>query len=404
MGIERPICHLESRAITPFFDLSKLFIFRNARLLVCNLSLVKLLKALILAGGFGTRLRPLSCTRPKTLFPIVNKPLLQWVFERLVKSNFEEAILAVNQQTEFYIRQNRVPRYGLEVRYSRDPPRKPLGTAGPIKKAEKLIGLDKPFLVLNGDIFADFSYGEMMKNHREGKAVATIALYEVEDPSRYGVVDLSEDCHIRKFIEKPTKGNAPTNLINAGIYVLSPSIFEYIPKGKTVSMEREVFPKLAEEGVLFGYVVQGFWKDIGNPEEYLQTNRLILDDLAQGETRPNVTEFETKYPVAFDRGVSIGKNSIIGPYAIIGKNVTIGKNVKITDTVIFPNAIVGDFSSIEGAIIGEGATIGKKVQVQRGCIVGDQARLRDGVSVANKSFICPGKEVAESILKTTMIC
>ena len=206
MGIERSVSHLESRAMTPFFTPSKLFIFGIVKSLVCNLSLVKLLKALILAGGFGTRLRPLSCTRPKTLFPIVNKPLLQWIFERLAKNNFEEAILAVNQQTEFYIKQNRVPRYGLKVRYSRDPPRKPLGTAGPIKKAEKLIGHDEPFLVLNGDIFADFSYKEMMKNHSEGKAVATIALYEVEDPSRYGVVDIAEDCRIRKFIEKPAKG------------------------------------------------------------------------------------------------------------------------------------------------------------------------------------------------------
>jgi len=362
------------------------------------------LKALILAGGFGTRLRPLSCTRPKTLFPIVNKPLLQWVFERLDRNNFKEAILAVNQQTEFYIKQKRVPTYGLEVRYSRDPPRKPLGTAGPIKKAEKLIGHDDPFLVLNGDIFADFNYGEIMKNHREGKAVATIALYKVKDPSRYGAVDLAEDCHIRKFIEKPTDGNAPTNLINAGIYVLSPSVFQYIPKGKTVSMERRVFPKLAEEGTLFGHVVQGFWKDIGNPEEYLQTNRLILDDLAGKKTLSNVTEFKTKHPVAIDKGVSVGKNAVIGPYAIIGNNVTIGKNVRITDTVILPDAAVDDFSSIEGAIIGEGATIGKKTRVGRGCVIGDQATLKDGVSVANKSFICPGKEVAESILKTTMIC
>ena len=237
------------------------------------------MKALILAGGLGTRLRPLSCTRPKTLFPIVNKPLLQWIFERLAKNNVEEAILAVNRQTEFYIKQQRIPKCGLSVKYSIDPPKMPLGTAGPIKKAERLIGQSEPFLVLNGDIFADLNYKEILANHRERKALATIALYEVKDPSRYGVAEIAENCRITRFIEKPQKGTAPTNLINAGIYVLSPKVFQYIPQGKAVSMEREVFPKLAEKGELYGHVFKGLWIDIGKPEEYLQTNKILLDSL-----------------------------------------------------------------------------------------------------------------------------
>lgn len=363
-----------------------------------------MLKALILAGGFGTRLRPLSCTRPKTLFPVVNKPLLQWIFERLAKSNIEEAILAVNQQTEFYIRQKRIPRYGLKVKYSRDPPRTPLGTAGPIKKAEKLLGHDEPFLVLNGDIFDDLSYREMIENHHEEKAVATIALYEVEDPSRYGVVEMAEDNQIRRFIEKPAKGNAPTNLINAGIYVLSPSIFEYIAKGKAVSMEREVFPKLAEKGLLFGHVVHGLWIDIGKPEEYLQTNRLLLGDYAEKQGHRKTGKFELRDPIALDKGISIGEKTVIGPHAIIGKNVSIGKNVHIRDSVILPYAVIDDLSSIDGAIIGEGAKIGKKVRINKGCIVGDQAKVKDGISIAEKSWVCPGKEVSEDILKTAIIC
>src|SRR5512136_1047872 len=149
------------------------------------------LKAVILAGGFATRLRPLSCARPKTLFPIVNKPLLQWIFERLADSGVSEAVLAVNALTKFYIRQQRLPNRGLKIRFSVDPPKMPLGTAGPIKKAEKLLGHEEPFLVLNGDLITDISYKDLLKNHVEGKAVATIALHEVDDPSRYGVAELA---------------------------------------------------------------------------------------------------------------------------------------------------------------------------------------------------------------------
>ena len=206
------------------------------------------LKAIILAGGFGTRLRPLSCTRPKVLLPIVNKPLLQWIFERLAQNGIKEAILAINMQTEFYIKQQQLPKHGVRVKFSIDPPKTPLGTAGPIRRAEKLIGQEAPFLVLNGDIFADISYKDMIENHKEGKALATIALIKVEDPSRYGVAELAENNQIKRFIEKPPKQGVPTNLINAGVYILSPRIFDYIPKGRAVSMEREVFPKLADEG------------------------------------------------------------------------------------------------------------------------------------------------------------
>ena len=139
------------------------------------------MKALILAGGFATRLRPLSCARPKTLFPIVNKPLLQWIFERLAQGEVDEAILAVNALTQFYIRQHKPPTHGLKVRFSIDPPKMPLGTAGPIKKAEKLIGHVEPFIVLNGDIFANINYKKLLETHRNSDALATITLCTVED-------------------------------------------------------------------------------------------------------------------------------------------------------------------------------------------------------------------------------
>jgi mannose-1-phosphate guanylyltransferase len=280
----------------------------------------------------------------------------------------------------------------------------PLGTGGPVKKAEKLLGHSEPFLVLNGDIFADLSYTEILEKHKERGNLATIALCQAEDPSRFGVAEIAANCRIKKFIEKPAKGTAPTNLINAGIYVLNPKIFQYIPKGKMVSMEREVFPKLVEEGELYGHVFQGLWMDIGKPEEYLQLNRVLLESLANTQKHRSTHRFERKNPVAFDKGVSIGAKSVIGPHAILGKNVTVGKNVQITESVILPDAKIDDSSSIKGALIGEGAIIGKKVRIDKGCVIGDQAKIRDNVSLAKEVTVCPAKEVTENILKSKVIC
>ena len=356
------------------------------------------MKALILAGGFGTRLRPISCTRPKILFHIINKPLLQWTFERLEKNNITEAILAVNHQTEVYIKQHKIPKCGVKLKYSRDPLGKPLGTGGPIKKAEKLLGHDSPFLVLNGDIYADLSYAEILKKHKEEKAVATIALHKVKDPSRYGVVELAKDNRIKRFIEKPPRKTAPSDLINAGIYVLSPRIFNYIPQGKAVSIEREIFPKLAEAGTLYGYVLEGLWMDIGKPEEYLEINRTLTNLFANQQKHSTIPKVEIKNPSILGKGVSIGRNSIIGPHVVLGNDVAVGSNVRVRDSVILPSVMIGDFSSINCAIIGEGATIGKKVNIEKGCIIGDFAKINNNVSLARNVSVCPAKEISESVL------
>jgi mannose-1-phosphate guanylyltransferase len=357
---------------------------------------------LILAGGFATRLRPLSCGRPKTLLPIVNKPLIQWIFERLSNSCVKEAILAVNALTQFYIKQQRPRKYGLKIEFSIDPPKMPLGTAGPIKKAERLIGHDEPFIVLNGDIFADINYKELFNIHAKTDALATIALVKVNNPCRFGVAEMTNGNLIKRFIEKPAKDKAPSNLINAGVYVLSPKIFDYIPPGKAVSIEREVFPKLALEGRLFGHLVNGLWMDIGKPEEYLKANRIILDLQAETRKQGNEKNFVTNNPVALDKGISIGEKSVIGPYAILGKNVSVGKNVQIRNSVVFPNVEIGDLSCIDGAIVGEGARIGKNVKINCGCIIGDHVRIRENLELSGK--ICPGKEVSENILKHKIHC
>ncbi|MEM3695267.1 MAG: NDP-sugar synthase [Candidatus Bathyarchaeia archaeon] len=358
------------------------------------------MKALILAGGFGTRLRPLSCTRPKSLFPIINKPLLQWTFERLAQNGIKEAILAVNKQTEILIKQHRIRKCGLHVIYSLDPPKTPLGTGGPVKKAEKLIGHDSPFLVLNGDIFADVSYTEILKEHAENKAVATIAIHKVEDPSRFGVAELVDGKRIKRFIEKPRKEEAPTNLINAGVYALSPEIFNYIPSGRMVSLEREIFPKLAEEGKLCGYIFNGLWSDVGKPEDYMEINKLLLNSDANKCRRKIMCKGKIVEPVALDKGVSIDEKSIVGPYTVLGRNVEVGREARIRNAIIFPETTVSDYASIDNAIIGEHVVIGMKAKIGGGCILADGVKVRDGVSLVRNILVCPAKEVTDN----TTIC
>jgi mannose-1-phosphate guanylyltransferase len=347
-------------------------------------------KALILIGGFGTRLRPLTCTRPKALFPIVNKPLLEWTFERLAGDGVDEVVLAVNKLTEFHIKQQNLAKHGLKVKYSVDPPKMPLGTAGPIKKAQKLLNGKEPFFVLNGDLITEINFKEMLACHVEGQAVATIALHEAEDPSRYGVAELEKGNCIKQFIEKPPRGTEPTKLINAGVYVLSPKIFNYIPAGRAVSMEREIFPQLAQEKALYGHKVDGLWIDIGKPEEYLQTNKLLLQTCAD---KPRNSKYVCNSPVALAKGTKIGEGSIIGPCAILGENVVVGKNVQIQDSVIFANARIEDGAVIMGALIGEAAKIGKKAKVSDGCIVADHAKVKEG-SVLFNVHVCPAEEAA----------
>jgi NDP-sugar pyrophosphorylase family protein len=359
---------------------------------------VSLLKALILAGGFGTRLRPLSCTRPKILFPILDKPLLQWTLEGLARSGISEAILAVSRQTEFYIKASKLPKCGLKIVFSCDPPKKPLGTGGPIKKAEKLLR-DEDFLVVNGDIFSEVNFSEILKMHKEKEAVATIALHKAEDPSRYGVAELADGGRIKRFIEKPPAQTAPTNLINAGIYALSPEILEIIPEGRRVSLEREIFPKLVEKGELYGYMFDGLWADIGKTEDYLEINKILLHSHVKGQRFNVGNEVKVRMPVFFGKDFSAGEESIIGPYVVFGRDVKLGRNVRIKNSIIFPRVSISDFSSINGAIIGENVVIGREVKICENCVIGDYAVIGDKVSLAKGVSVCPAKEVFESISK-----
>jgi len=358
------------------------------------------LKAIVLGGGFGTRLRPLSCTRPKLLFPVANKPLLDWTLKRLAKSGIEEVVLAVNYMAEAFIKRYRSFTYGMKITYSKEA--KPLGTGGPIKKAEKLIGRDEPFLVLNGDILTNIDYAKLLKKHKEKNATATIALFGVENPSRYGIAELTKNSCIKNFVEKPDRRRAPCNLANAGIYVLEPELFDYIPSGRPVSIENEVFPKLAAEGKLYGYNFSGLWIDIGEPADYLKANRLLLDTVVRqsqlGEDVIMDKETMIEAPSVVGKEVTLGEGSKIGFHTTVGDHSVVGRGVCIENSIVLARTTISDFASIRGAVIGEGAVIGKRVKIEDGCLVGDNAVIEDNVTLTRGVSICPSRTVAESVL------
>jgi len=369
------------------------------------------LKALVLAGGFGTRLRPLSCTRSKMLFPIANKPMLDWTLERLAKNNITEVVLAVNYMAEAFKQRYGKKAYEMTIHHSRDSPptpktatsfQGPLRTAGPIKRAERLIGRRESFLVLNGDILTDINYAELVKKHRENKdATATIALYKVEDPSRYGVAEMTRKDRIERFVEKPPRGKAPSNLINAGIYALDPAVFDYIPEDKPVSIERQIFPKLARQGRLFGHEFRGFWIDIGEPADCLMANKVLLGMQKKNKTGKNVVlkgGAEIREPSVVGDGVKVGEGAKIGPHVSLGDRVNVGKGARIGNSIIFPGTTISEFTTVKGAIIGETVIVGKHVKIDEGCIIGDQAIIQDNVTLTRGVTVCPSREVSESVL------
>ena len=363
-----------------------------------------ILKAVVLAGGFGTRLRPLSCSRPKMLFPVANQPLIDYTLRNLAQGGVDTVILSVYYMAENLVRYLGPSKFDSGILYSRE--QRPLGTGGAIKKAQDIVN-HETFFAMNGDILTDLDYRRLLNFHKEKGGLATIALMQVPDPSRYGAVELDWEGRILRFVEKPERGKEPSNLINAGVYVLEPEVLEYIPDGAArVSIETEVFPRLAEERKLYGFESHGFWMDVGLPEDYLHANAVLLSKTAQAKSPESVKidpAAVIKKPCIFGENVRIGADSIIGPNVSLSDEVHVGKGCRIENSVVFPGAVIEDYSSVRNAIIGENAVLARWVKVESGSLIGDYAQISDGVTITENVYICPSKTVDESILVSKQV-
>ncbi|WP_455277693.1 sugar phosphate nucleotidyltransferase [[Eubacterium] cellulosolvens] len=358
------------------------------------------MKGLILAGGFGTRLRPLSCTRPKLLFPIAGRTMLEWILKNICGSEVEELILAVNYLAEILEKRVGDKIGNTKITYSLES--KSLGTAGPVKNAEKDLQNGDTFLTMNGDILAEIPLKEMLEIHLSNDAIVTVALHKVQDPSMYGVVEFDEEMHIKKFVEKPKEEEAPSRWINAGIYLMEPNILKYIKSGKKVSLEKEIFPVLVKEEKLYGYKLDGIWFDVGNLNDYKKANYTMIEaesknQILSGKTFEKNNKTTLVSPSVIKERVMIGDNSEIGPNSVIGHNSKIGKRSTIKNSILFEDVSIGESAKIENSIIGGGVCIGNNVTIGRKCVISDYVEIHDGISISEGAIICPYKEIEENI-------
>jgi mannose-1-phosphate guanylyltransferase len=326
------------------------------------------MKGLILAGGKGTRLRPLTINTPKPVVPVANSPFLLYQIDLMRTGGIGEIILSLSYQPrkiEDLLKDG--SDYGVWIRYAVEGT--PLGTGGAFKNAEEHI--NSTTVVFNGDVLTELDLGDVIARHRERKAVATIVLTRVENPSAYGLVETNAEGWIQRFIEKPGPDEITCNTINAGIYVLEPSVLNYMPKGEAYSFERGLFPTLLEhkEPVL-AYIMDRYWIDIGTPRKYLEVHQ----DILAGKFKSPRAVFNGKSII--DQDVSIRDNVLI-ENSVIGRNCKIAEGVHIVDSVIWSGNTIDSDARISGSIVGKGCYIGSSAVLRPGVVLGDKTVVTD---------------------------
>ncbi len=325
--------------------------------------------------------------------------MLEWILRSIHSNEVNEVILAVNYLADV-LKYKVGDRIGnIDILYSLES--KTLGTGGPIKNSENKLKDNGTFLTMNGDILAEIPLKRMHKFHSDMDAMVTVALHQVKDPTRFGVVEFDENSRIKRFIEKP-RIEAPSNWINAGIYLMEPEIIELIPSNKKVSLEREIFPHLAKQGKLFGFRLEGTWFDVGNIEDYMRANYIMIKK--ESELKPLLSEgVDVKSdanlfpPLIIRKNVKVGNNSTIGPNSVISQNSYIGKNSIIKNSIIFENVEIGDSAEIEGAIVGGDVHIGNNVKIGQKCVISDHVTIHDKLTISKGAVICPHKEVEKDV-------
>ena len=352
------------------------------------------MKAILLAGGKGTRLRPLTLHTPKPVVPIFDRAFLHYQIDLLKQvPEIDEVILSLNYQPR------RIEEVfgdgsgsGVRIRYVVEPA--PLGTGGAIRYASQ--GIDDTLVVFNGDVMTSVDVNAVVQLHRERKAQATIVLTPVSNPTAYGLVETDSDGRVRRFLEKPNPDEITCDTINAGIYVLEPRTFDRIPKDVSYSIERAYFPSLIERQERFvAYVDRGYWIDIGTPEKYVQVHHDMFDGKFDGgifadadRTTPVISaEARVEDGVLFDgpsfidAGAHIRAGAKIGPYAVLGRGVIVEESAELRDTIVWPNTRIGQGAVVQGPIIGRNCHIGRNASVKSHAVLGDKTLLTDFTSL-----------------------
>jgi mannose-1-phosphate guanylyltransferase len=337
------------------------------------------MQALILAGGEGTRLRPLTYTVPKPVLPLAGRPHIAYVIDWLSRHGVDDAVVSCGHLAQG-LRDALADLVGPRLRFAEEPD--PRGTAGAIRFAEDLLG-DR-FLVLNGDVLCDLDLSALIAQHERTAAAATIALHPVEDPSAYGLVRRRDDAEITEFLEKPDRGEIDTDEINAGAYLLERSVLDEIPPDLEVSIEREVFPKLVGRG-LYGIRLGGYWIDIGTPDRFLQANwdilerevetvtadRLAADGLLIEDGAQVADEATVEAPALLEAGARVAAGAKVGPRAVLGPGSVVQERASVEGSVLLAGCRVGEEASVRDAILGAKVEVVAAAEVEPGSVIGE---------------------------------
>jgi len=347
------------------------------------------MKAILLAGGKGTRLRPLTIHTPKPIVPIFDRPFLHYQLDLLKRvPEIDEVILSLNYQPR------RIEEIfgdgsdaGLSLKYVVEPA--PLGTAGAIRYAGE--SLRESIVVFNGDVLTEIDLAAVIRLHRERRAKATIVLTPVDNPSAYGLVETDRDGNISRFLEKPNPDEITCNTINAGIYILEPDTFDRIPKDTAWSIERRFFPSLIDQQETFvAYVYEGYWIDIGTPEKYLQVHRDIMDGryhMPPFASAPGTAWVSPQAriedgariegPCFVDEGTVVKAGARIGPYSVVGRQCYIEEHAAIEESIVWANTRVSQEAVVRHSILGRQCHVGRNATLDNGALLGDKSVVTD---------------------------
>jgi mannose-1-phosphate guanylyltransferase len=348
------------------------------------------MQALVLAGGEGTRLRPLTYTTPKPIMPLAGQPFLSFMLDWLRVHGVDEVILSCGFMSDA-VRQVLGDIYnGMRLRYVVE--EEPLGTAGPVRLAFDQGVLEERLMVLNGDVLTDIDLSSELDLHERTGARVTLALYPVEDTASYGVVPLAEDGQVEAFLEKMS-AEVPTNLVNAGAYVIEREVVEtLIPSGRPVSFEREVFPELVGRG-LYGDVAAGYWMDIGTPRRYLEATWDLLAGRVASELPPRDETGSLVYENCLVSGAHIG------PQSVLGRHCSVGTDARVERSVLHDRVHVGADAAVFESVLAERVRLGERAQVGPGAMVGAGAVIGEDAVIGEGARIDPGVtiEAAERV-------
>ena len=344
--------------------------------------------AVILVGGEGTRLRPLTLAQPKSMLPLVDRPFLAYPFAQLRRAGVDRVILSCGYLPDAieaaFGHDGGTWVDGLRIEYAVEP--EPLDTAGAIRFAAAG-RVSEQFLVQNGDVLSDFDLGALLRHHRAAGAKATIALTPVEDPSRYGLVRTTAEGAVRGFLEKPKPEEIDTNLINAGAYVLEPEVLEAIAPDRRVNIEREIFPALIGKG-LFAQKMDGYWVDIGTPASYLAAHAHLLDSMGHVATDAHVADdAELVGPVWIGPDARVESGARIGPRSTVGAGAVVGPDSVVEGAVLHGRASLAEGCKVLRSVVGAGAALGA------GCDLDELAMVGAAVEVAGGTVLRDGATV-----------